>query len=52
MVRRKFDLVAAFRDLEASIWLQLDYRPKDLKSLEGKMQPAQAGRATKLSIGR
>ena len=29
MVRRKFDVVAAFRDLEASIWLQLDYRPRN-----------------------
>ena len=28
MVRRKFDVVAAFRDLEASIWLQLNYTPK------------------------
>jgi AcrR family transcriptional regulator len=52
MVRRNFDVAAAFRDLEASIWLQLDYRPKDLKSLEGKAQSGQASRATKLSIGR
>jgi len=52
MVRRKFDVVAAFRDLEASIWLQLNYTPKGLKSLEAKLQSPQPRRATRSSIGR
>jgi AcrR family transcriptional regulator len=52
MVRRKFDVVAAFRDLEASIWLQLNYNPKGLKSLEGRLQATQPRRATRSSIGR
>ena len=51
MVRRKFDVVAAFRDLEASIWLQLDYRPRN-NPLEKKGPTGQPTRATRLSIGR
>jgi len=52
MVRRKFDVVTAFRDLEASIWLQLNYSPKDMTLLEGKLQAAQPRRGTRSSIGR
>ena len=41
MVRRKFDVEAAFRDLEAALWLQLNYTPVTVRM-----------RSTRVSIGR
>jgi AcrR family transcriptional regulator len=51
IVRKDFDVAAAFRDLETALWQQLDYR-RGRPALEQPTKGQPAMRSTRLSIGR